>query len=200
MNDALRADLMAMAEYDMAVRAELVATGELFEGYNEKMAAVHKRNAQKLERIVDEFGWPGGSQVGNDGAEAAWLVLQHAIGNPELQRRCVPLIKDAAELGEIPAYQVASLEDRICVFEGRPQRYGTQFDWDEYGMMSPQPLQDPERVDEYRQSVGLKPLAEKTKEMRLRAAAEGHECPGNLDKRQKEKDDWARSVGWRCPT
>jgi len=196
-NEALQAELLTMAEHDLRVRAELVSTGELFDGYNARMAEIHKRNAKKLERIVEEFGWPGISLVGNEGSEAAWLVLQHAIGNPDLQRRCLPLLKAAAETEEIPAFQVACLEDRICVFEGRPQRYGTQFDWDENGMMSPNPLQDPKRVDSYRQSVGLGPLSEKTKEMRLRAAAEGDEYPRNFQKRQKEMDDWARSVGWR---
>lgn len=197
MNETLRADLLGMAEYDQQVRTELAETGELFEGYNARMAAVHDSNAQELERIVGQFGWPGVSLVGDDGAEAAWLILQHAIGKPKLQRRCLPLLKQAAELDEIPASQVAYLEDRICVFEGRPQRYGTQFDWDEHGMMSPYPLQDHEQVDEYRKSVGLGPLSEKTKQMRLHAAAEGHKCPGDLEKRRKEKDDWARSVGWR---
>ena len=197
MNKALQTELLAMAEHDLRVRAELVSTGELFDGYNARMAEVHKQNARKLERIIGEFGWPGISLVGEEGDEAAWLVLQHAIGNPELQRRCLPLLKAAAETDEIPAVQVAYLEDRICVFEGRPQRYGTQFDWDESGMMSPHPLQDPKRVDGYRQSVGLGPLSEKTEEMRLRAAAEGHESPRDFRKRQKEKDDWARSVGWR---
>jgi hypothetical protein len=196
-NEALKTDLLAMAELDNRVRAELVSTGALFDGYNARMAEVHQQNAGKLERIIDEFGWPGASLVGDDGAEAAWLVLQHAIGNPELQRRCLPLLRAVVETEEIPAYQVACLEDRICVFEGRPQRDGTQFDWDESGMMSPHPLQDPARVDDHRQSVGLGPLSEKTAEMRTRAAAEGHKCPRDLQKRQREKDDWARSVGWR---
>ena len=188
---------MAMAEYDLRVRGELVETGELFDGYNERMAAVHCENADKLERIVDEFGWPGINLVGDEAAEAAWLVLQHAIGNPPLQRKCLPMLQARAEAGDVAAYQVACLEDRICVFEGRPQLYGTQFDWDENGLMSPQPLADPQKVDDYRQSVGLGPLYEKIKEMRARADVEGHQSPRDFDKRQKEKDAWARSVGWR---
>jgi len=196
-NEALQAELLAMAKHDLRVRAELVSTGELFDGYNARMAEVHEQNAKKLERIVREFGWPGISLVGDEGSAAAWRILQHSIGNPELQRRCLPLLKAAAETEEIAAFQVACLEDRICVFEGRPQRYGTQFDWDENGMMSPHPLQDPKRVDSDRQSVGLGPLFKKTEEMRLSAAAEGNEYPRNYQKRQKEMDDWARSVGWR---
>jgi hypothetical protein len=197
MNTALQEKLIALLRLDEKVRAELVATGELFDGYNARMAEVHKQNAAKLDGIVKEFGWPGTSLVGNDGADAAWLVLQHAIANPELQRKCLPLLKTAAQAGEIPAFQFACLEDRICVYEGRAQRYGTQFDWDESGVLSASPLQNPERVDDYRQSVGLGPLSEKTEEIRQRAAAEGDEPPRDFEKRKQEMDDWARSVGWR---
>ena len=196
LNEELKSTLVAMAEHDLQVRAELVASGELFGGYNKRMAAVHKKNADSLNRIVDDFGWPGSSLVGSDGAEAAWLILQHAIGNPEFQRKCLHILKDAAESGEVPAAQVAYLEDRIRVFEERPQRYGTQFDWDGSGTLSPHPIEDPERVDEFRASVGLGPLAEKIQEMRRHAAEEGHEQPADFDEYLKGRKAWARSVGW----
>jgi len=196
-NEALRAELLAMAERDNRVRAELAATGELFDGYNARMAAVHAEHAAALQRLIAEHGWPGRSLAGEDGAEAAWLILQHAIAHPELQRSSLPLLKASAEAGEVPPFQVAYLEDRICVFEGRPQRYGTQFDWDADGMLSPHPLQAPDRVDSYRESVGLGPLSEKVDEMRTRAAAEGEQRPRDFEQRQKEMVAWARSVGWR---
>ena len=197
LNEDLKSRLVAMAEHDLRVRAELAATGELFGGYNDRMAAVHKNNAESLDRIVDEFGWPGISLVGNEGAEAAWLVLQHAIGTPALQRKCLPILEKAAELGEASAAHVACLHDRICVFEGRHQRYGTQFDWDGSGALSPHPIEDPDRVDEYRESVGLGALSEKIQEMRQRAEAEGHEQPEDFRAYLKGREAWARAVGWR---
>ena len=197
LHELLRNELLAMAERDNRVRAELAATGELFDGYNTRMAAVHEEHAARLDRLITDHGWPGKSLVGEQGAEAAWLVLQHAIASPALQRRCLPLLKASAEAGEIPAFQPAYLEDRICVFEGRPQRYGTQFDWDADGTLSPHPLQAPDSVDSYRESVGLGPLSEKIEEMRSRAATAGQQQPRDFEKRQKAMADWARSVGWR---
>ena len=197
MNKTLKAELVAMAEYDRRVRAELVAAGELFGGYNERMASVHNENATKLDQIIDEFGWPGSSLVGNDGAEAAWLIVMHAIGNPSFQRKCLPILKKAVETGEASAAAVACLDDRICVFEGRPQRYGTQFDWNGNGILCPHSLLDPEKVDQYRASVGLGTLSEKTQELRQRAATEGHEQPIDFAKHQKAREEWERSVGWR---
>jgi hypothetical protein len=124
LNEELKSKLLAMAERDLQLRADLVGSEELFGGYNEQMAAVHKQNAECLDRLIDVFGWPGHSLVGSDGAEEAWLILQHAIGNPVFQRKCLPILKSAAESGEVPAVQVAYLEDRISVFEERPQRFG----------------------------------------------------------------------------
>lgn len=196
MNQKLTKDLMDMVEEDDRVRAELVASGELFQDYNPRMADVHERNAQKLNTIVERFGWPGKSLVGEEASDAAWLVLQHAIGDPTLQRKCLPLLKESAAAGEIKAFQVAYLEDRICVFEGHPQRYGTHFDWDENGELSPLPLQDAERVDSYRESVGLGPLSERMEQARRRAQSEGETPPRNFKKRQEEKAAWAKSVGW----
>lgn len=168
----------------------------MFDGYHPHMAEVHATNAAALTRIVDEWGWPGRSLVTEEGADAAWLVLQHSIGHPLLQRKCLPLLQSAAAAGEIPAHHPAFLEDRICAFEGRPQRYGTQLDWDENGELSPLPLEDPGRVDSNRESVGLGPLAERVAEARLAAANEGEMPPKDFEKRQLEREAWAKSVGW----
>jgi hypothetical protein len=61
------------------------------------MEAVHHHNAYRLEEIIEECGWPGRSLVGEDGAAAAWLIAQHAIRLPALQRRSLTLLKEAAE-------------------------------------------------------------------------------------------------------
>ena len=108
--ETLRAELITMAKRDLRVRAELAASGELFGGYNERMASVHNENAIKLDKIIDKFGWPGRSLVGTDGAEAAWLIVMHAIGNPSFQRQCLPILKKAVENGDVSAAEVATLE------------------------------------------------------------------------------------------
>lgn len=190
----LRARLLAMAEEDAAVRAELAATGELFQGYAPRMAEVHHRNARALDHIIAEHGWPGRALVGEDGSEAAWRIVQHAIGLPDFQRRCLPLLRDAASSGDIDPAFPAFLEDRICFVERRPQRYGTQFDWDEHGQMSPWTLADPERVDELRRSVGLGPLAERVAKARRNTE---ESAPADMEQRRREMLEWARSVGWR---
>jgi hypothetical protein len=192
---ALRTELLAMAGEDRRVRALLAADGSLFDGYHPRMAEVHRRNAARLAEILDRSGWPGPSLVGADGAAAAWLVLQHAIGDPPLMRRGLVLLRGLGP-GEADTAQLAMLEDRIRAFEGRPQRYGTQHDWDGTGHLGPLSIEDPGRVDERRRSVGLGPLEEDTRRIRAQAARAGERPPPDWAGRQRRKREWERSVGW----
>jgi hypothetical protein len=107
MNSALGEELLAMADDDRQVRAQLLAEGALGKGYHAAIRELHDRNAARLSEIIEEHGWPGRSLVGEDGAYAAWFILQHAIAQAVLQRRGLPLLQEAARRGEIPTRQVA---------------------------------------------------------------------------------------------
>lgn len=194
MSESLEQRLIGMARRDLETRQRLADEKSLFGGYHPYMQAVHEENAVTLDGIIQERGWPTSDMVGDDGAEAAWLIVQHAIGLPEFQRRCLELLKEAATAGSIPAWQPAYLLDRILTFEGKQQVYGTSFDWDEEGLMSPRPTSDPISVDERRAAVGLPPLAETI--ARHRAQAESEPKPTNYEERQRSMKAWAKSVGW----
>jgi hypothetical protein len=193
----LREELLTMAAEDGAVRERLVADGTLFDGYNPLMAIVHRRNGDRLSEIVEAHGWPGRVLVGEDGADAAWLVLHHAIGDPALQRRCLPLLEEAAAFGDVPPWHPATLLDGIRFHEGRPQVYGTVFDWQD-GVLAPWEIEEPEGVDERRALVGLPSLAEQTASVRQAAEAEGDLPPAAPAARREQAVAWARSVGWRA--
>lgn len=190
--------LVEAARRDMETRARLAATGELFGGYHPEMEAVHDENAALLARVFDAVGWPGRRQYGDDGAGAAFLILQHAIGHPDLQRRGLALILDAIPEGQANPLDAAYLSDRIAIFEGNPQTFGTQFDWDANGQLSPAPVRDPETLDERRASVGLPPIAETVAHMRANAASEGETAPTDLAERRAAYEAWARKAGWRA--
>jgi len=195
-DEVLRSELLAMVAEDQRVRERLARDGSLFAGYHPEMAAVHRRNAARLRVILVEGGWPGRSRVGDDGASAAWLVVQHAIGEPDLLRACLPVLQDAAARGDADPAEVAMLEDRIRVSEGRAQRYGTQFDWNDEGtaMVPMVGVEDPDGVDDRRRAVGLPP-------MRWRREPPPDEPPpADPRARRAEFLAWAHRVGWRTPT
>ena len=189
----LRQKLLAMRTEDERVREELAASGELFDGYHPAMERVHLENAAELERLIDEYGWLGKSTVGVDGAEAAWLVAQHAISLPHFSRKCLRLIEKAVSENEAEPYQAAYLHDRISFFENRPQRYGTSSDWNASGVMEVWTLEDAEKVNEYRAAVGLKPLESLTWE----TVETRENKPKNFAARQSEFKAWTKKVGWR---
>jgi hypothetical protein len=190
--------LIKAAQRDMQTRARLAANGELFNGYHPEMEAVHNANADLLAQVFDVMGWPGRHRLGDDGAAAAFIILQHAIARPELQRRGLALMLDAIPQGQANAMDAAYLSDRIATFEGREQTFGTQFDWDANGQLAPAPTRDLATLDERRASVGLPPMADTIAEMRARAAAEGEPAPVDLAQRRVEFEAWARRVGWRA--
>jgi hypothetical protein len=193
----VREELLGLASEETRVREELAGDGSLYEGYHPRMEEVHRRKAERLREIMKQVGWPGVSLVGEDGERAAWLILQHAIGEPAFQRRGLEVLSKAAGRGEAPVVQVAMLEDRIRTCEGRGQRYGTQFDWDEHGEMSPVPIEEPEGVNERRREVELPPLEGQIRRMREQVAANGGRAPMDWAMRREEMEAWCRAVGWR---
>ncbi len=197
LNQVLRGELLRMQQDDLDLRAELARDGSLFQGYADRMAALHRRHNARLHAILREHGWPGRTTVGEDGAQAAWLLLQHAVLDPGLMRSALPLLERAVQVGEAEPRHLALLEDRIRVLQGRPQLYGTSHDWDPQGRMSPRPIEDPAGVEERRRRVGLEPLAENTRRLRAQAEEEGESPPADYEERQREMNEWAQSIGWR---
>lgn len=179
-----------LAARDLGLREQLLKEGKLFGGYNPEMEALQVANGRILEKYIDEHGWPEDEVE----SKAAWLVLAHAISMPKLQQRAVKLFSDQPSL--VPPQMVAMLEDRVLVFLGKKQKYGTQFDWDENGKLSPYPIEDQDEIDELRASVGLNSLAQRTEELRLHAQQEGETAMSDRDQYLLERLQWMVKVGW----
>ncbi|HUQ06606.1 MAG TPA: DUF6624 domain-containing protein [Kofleriaceae bacterium] len=187
-------ELIALIAQDDETRERLAADGSLFEhGYHPEMEAVHRANAMRLRELVAAHGWPGWSLVGDEAASAAWRIVQHAIGEPAFQREMLGVLAAAAETGEVDPAEVAMLDDRIRVFEGRPQRYGTQYDWNDAAdaMVPMGEVEEPDDVDARRAAVGLPPI-----EWR-KPPPPDEPAPSDLDERRRDYEAWLRRTGWR---
>jgi hypothetical protein len=119
-------------------------------------------NLVKIEKILDEYGWLGFDKVGRMGALTIFLVIQHSP--LAVQQKYLPMMREAVKNKQAIAANLALLEDRVALREGRKQIYGSQIASDSTGRTFLQPLEDPDHVDERRSSVGLGPLAEYLKE------------------------------------
>jgi hypothetical protein len=177
-NDALRDELLQMQQDDITTRRWLINAGELYgphlpkDFYHPDMAAVHRRNNARLREIIDANGWPGHALVGEQAAEAAWQIAQHAILDPDLRDHCVVLLQQAVAVGDVPAWQLAKLTDSVLMQKGEPQLYGSIMVGDPDGGLIPWTIADPDNVDARRASVGLPPLAEQLNQSQVRVNLE----------------------------
>ena len=145
----LRVQLLEMMELDQEVRRA---------GDGERMLEVDARHAAQIRDMLEERAWPGISEVGRDGAQAAWLLVQHADHDIELQKKVLDILYEYLEEDEANPRNVAYLDDRVAVNESRPQKYGTQGRCREEGGWAPRELSDPNAVEGKRKSVGLNSL------------------------------------------
>ena len=188
--------ILRLKEKDVKLRAKLIKNGTLSNGYNQEMEAVHNSNAKELNQIMDTIGFPTSDKVGEEASNAAWLIVQHSIGQPDFMKKCAALMEKEIEDGQADQINFAYLVDRIAVFEGKPQLYGTQFDWDENGEMSPVQVEDYDTMNKRRKAIGLNTLDEQIKVMRERVKAENQRPPKDFGERQREYNAWRKSVGW----
>ena len=63
-----------------------------FEKLTGRTKAVDEENTRWLRGLVEKQGWPTNTLAGKDGANAAWLLVQHADADPKFQRQCLDLM------------------------------------------------------------------------------------------------------------
>ncbi len=106
-----------------------------------------------VERYFIEKGYPGKSVVGEESSLVAWNVLQH---NPDKIPLYLPLVKKAANDGEIPKTSAGMMEDRYLMMEGKPQVYGTQgMTYDDARGSFIWPIENAETVNQRRIEAGF---------------------------------------------
>ena len=112
-----------------------------------------------VRNILDKHGWLGPDSVGETGNVTFFAVIQHA--DLATQQRYLPMMRAAVAKGDADGGDLAYVEDRMSLDEGKRQVYGSQIGFDkgtgEYYLL---PLEDPDHVDERREKVGLSPIAD----------------------------------------
>jgi Family of unknown function (DUF6624) len=113
--EKLRAEIKTMVDEDQAGRMKFD---------DARMKAADDRNRAAVLRIFEQYGWPKSSVIGKDAAHDYWLLIQHQT--PEIMRRLLPAMEQAAKSGEASMSDYAYLYDRVQVGLGKPQRWGSQ--------------------------------------------------------------------------
>jgi hypothetical protein len=131
--------------------------------------ALHKHHCERIKEIVEHYGWPTSETVGEDGAMAAWLLVQHH-DEIAFMKHCLPFIEKASRENQARKEDYAYLLDRVLVSEGKKQVYGSQFGLDGKGTYGPLPITDPENIEKRRAEMEMQPFAEYKTHMLARYA------------------------------
>ena len=160
---ALKIELEQMLETDQKHRALIFkAEGAARDALWKKQLPIDEKNQQRVDEIIAKFGWPGATNVGRKGALAVFLVIQHAP-LPVMKRHYAAMNAEMKN-GEMQKENFALIEDRIRMYEERPQLYGSQIKNDpETGKRIIWKIEDEANVDKRRAEMGLPPLIEYAK-------------------------------------
>ena len=153
--------LCALSSFSLAnddyssLRQELIQMMELDQRTLHGKAALDFDNlrvkqANRVQQIVTEFGWPTPDMVGTDASQAAWIVVQHADNDKEFQYRMLKIMRPLALEGKINPANYAYLYDRTH----SPQLYGTQGKCEGTDFI-PFPIQDIEDIDSRRREMKM---------------------------------------------
>jgi len=168
--DTLRAELEIVFRADQQYRQPLEATEKKYGWKSRQVDSLYKGmgiqdsiDLGTVTHILDTYGWVGTDSIGPAGSTTLWTVIQHA--DLDVQQKYLPMMRTAAQQGRAHANELAYLEDRVALQEGRKQTYGTQFQLNKkthkYIIA---PIDDEPNVDRRRAAIGLEPLEDYARE------------------------------------
>lgn len=160
---ALHDELLAMDKEDRRVRAILSQKkleNDVVDPKTQKQFhdAIWK-NYFRMKDLVTQQGFPTAEMVGQDGVDAAFMLVQHANMDVLFQGRALDLIQKRVESGEISLPRLALLTDRVSLQQIQIQRFGTQFQRVGKKIIVLWDVESPARLDQRREKMGLEPMA-----------------------------------------
>jgi hypothetical protein len=135
-------------------------------GSKEELAFTKKRNDQDSLNLIEVNaifkrynGYPQLQQVGKANISVPFMVIQHDPQNK--QEDYLPMLKAAAEKGDLNFRTLALLIDRVNVQKGQKQLYGTQLFYNDVSKKyEVSPVENPETLNTLRKSIGLGTIEE----------------------------------------
>lgn len=166
--DALR----AIYNSDQGIRSQYFDTADEFGWQADTTITVGRMmwrqdavNLLYVDSLLNARGWLGNEVIGERGNQTLFLVVQHA--NDSIRAHYLPLMRDAVKKGNAHGRDLALLEDRVALAQGRKQIYGSQIESDGKGNTFIAPMIEPDQVDKRRKAVGLNSMSENLKRFNM---------------------------------
>ncbi|WP_281233994.1 DUF6624 domain-containing protein [Flavobacterium gelatinilyticum] len=126
---------------------------------NEQINESNVKNLTRAKEIVKTCGWPKISEIGRDGENNLWLIVQHADQDVTFQQEVLFEMKKFLKSSEINLENYAFLYDRVQSNLNYKQLYGTQVVWTRNGEASGfRPILDEYAVNSRRAAFNLSTL------------------------------------------
>lgn len=155
-DQAIRGVFGNESKKDSVAQARGIPKDKVTETLAKEMVQTDTVNMRFIDSVIKIYGYPGKTLVGQQAGFVAWIVIQHSNRIDEF----MPLLKAAADSGELDFYFYAMTLDRQLMYKRQEQIYGTQgrtvnLKSGEKGVMIIWPVKDPESVDERRKQAGF---------------------------------------------
>jgi len=158
---SLRKEINLMTLNDQKLRYKRVQNNNdsLAEIINQQINQSDIKNLNRAKEIIRRYGWLKISQIGKDGQNNLWLIVQHADQDVLFQQTALLAMEKLKGTKEMNMENYAFLYDRVQCNLNYKQFYGTQVVWTSNGEASAfRPLIKEYMVDERRKKIGLQPL------------------------------------------
>ncbi len=156
LNDVYQKD----QEYREPVSATIEKYGVKSKQVNDLFKKMNKADSSNLiivKSIIKQYGWLGSKVVGSTANTALFIVIQHSP--KEDMKYFLPIMRKAVQDSAASKQDLAKMEDRVAVDEGRNQIYGTQIGNDsKTGKYYVLPIENPKEVDKRRAAMGMIPI------------------------------------------
>jgi hypothetical protein len=117
---ALRSELARYVANDQRVRRGINAAGGAGSDLEKHSPAVDSDDLRWLKAAVDKRAFPTIDQVDKSGFNGAWLLVQHADGEPEFQAAVLEGLNPLLASGEVSQREFAVVTDRVLRNQGKP--------------------------------------------------------------------------------
>jgi len=144
---AIEGELAKRLQRDQEVRTDLAKRGE--------MKQVDRDNTAWLKKTIKDIGWIDCDRFSLKSSCVAFALVQHS-GDLPLMLAVLPLIEKDVRAKKYPDAQVyCLLYDRLNLCLKGKQRYATQIGRTPEGWAMVLPLEDCEKVEQFRREIGI---------------------------------------------
>ncbi|SHK02521.1 tetratricopeptide repeat protein [Epilithonimonas mollis] len=152
-------NLMCLNDQKLRYRKSQNTDESLAKTIDQQINEADSFNLIQAKKIIKQYGWPKISDIGKDGQNNLWLIVQHADQDVLFQNEALSEMEKLIGTKDLNMENYAFLYDRVQCNLNYRQLYGTQVIWSGNGEASGfRPIIRENLTNERRNKLGLQPL------------------------------------------